>query len=104
MIRRPPRSTLFPTRRSSDLAVRRDGAGRADIQALVAADLRGTAVRADLLVIGEEARLFELAHHLAQLPGRQRLLERIGARREVALRGLRRLDERLRGEIEDHVE
>src|SRR5690606_41426908 len=28
MIRRPPRSTLFPTRRSSDLATRRSGPAR----------------------------------------------------------------------------
>src|SRR5438445_8673031 len=86
------------------VAVRRDGAGRADIQALVAADLRGAAVRADLLVIGEEARLFELAHPLAELPGRQRLLERIGARREVVLRRLRGAYQRLCRDIEHHVE
>jgi len=86
------------------IAVRRDGAGRAHVKALVATNLRGAAVRADLRMVGKEARFLELAHHLPELRRRERLLERIGARREIALRELRGADHRPRRKVEHHVE
>ncbi len=49
-------------------------------------------------------RLLEFAHHLRELRRRERLLERIIARGEVALRRLRGFNERLAGKIEHHVE
>src|SRR5204862_2667779 len=68
------------------IAVGRDRSSRAHVDALVAADLRGAAVRADLLVVGEEPRLLELADHLRKLCRRECLLERIVTGREIALR------------------
>src|SRR5207245_4272002 len=86
------------------IAVGRDRGRRAYVDALVAADLAGAAVRAYLLVISEEPRFLELADHLRKLRRRERLLERIITGREIALRRLRRPDERFAGKIEHHVE
>src|SRR6185436_17387420 len=77
------------------IAVGLDRAARADVDALVAAFAPGAAVRADARVVGEEARLLELADQRAELLRRQRLLERIIPRREVALRRQRDADQRL---------
>src|SRR6185295_15077312 len=76
------------------VAVGRDGAGGADIEAFVAARLRRAAVRADALVVDEELGLLELAHHCRELARRQRLIERIIAGREIPLRQVMYPDER----------
>src|SRR6267142_1919726 len=86
------------------VAVGCDRCGGAHIDTLVAADLRGAAVRADLLVVGEELRLLELPDHLRELRCRERLLERVAARRQVSLRRLRGLEYPLARQIEHHVE
>ena len=49
-------------------------------------------------------RLFELAHQPGELLRGERLLERIGAGREIALRQRVELDERLARQVEDEVE
>ena len=71
----------------------RDRLRRADFDAGVAADLLVAAVRADLLLVLEEARLLELADHVAQLQHRvdQRGVVR---RMEVALRRLVQREQR----------
>ena len=86
------------------VAVACDRAGGAHVDALGAALLRGAAVRADAFLVDEEFRLLELADQLGQLLRRQRLLERIGARREVTLRKVRRLQHRLARQIENKIE
>src|SRR5438876_58935 len=86
------------------IAVGGDRSSRAYVDALVAADFAGAAVRAYLLVVREEPRLLELADHLRKLCRRERLTERIVTRREIALRRLGRLDERIARKVEHHVE
>src|SRR5207237_3683509 len=86
------------------IAVGPDGRARANVDALVAALLRGAAVRADLFPVAEKARLLELAHQRRELSCRERLLEGIGARREIALRQLLQAQDRLAREIEHQVE
>jgi hypothetical protein len=86
------------------IAVGGNGPGRAHVEALRAAGLGGAAVGADSRVVGEESGLLELAHHLAELRSCERLLERVTPRGEVALRRLRSADQRLRGQVEHHVE
>src|SRR3989442_6952382 len=85
------------------IAVGRDRGRRAYVDALVAADLAGAAVRAYLLVISEEPRLLELADHLRKLCRRECLLERIITGREIALRRFRRPRAPLPGKDEDQV-
>src|SRR5438132_11536445 len=86
------------------IAVGRDRSSRAHVDALIAADFAGAAVRADLLVVGEEPRLLELADHPRKLCRRECLLERIVTGREIALRRLGCFDERIARKIEHHVE
>src|SRR6266516_1818448 len=86
------------------IAVGRDRSSRAHVDALIAADFAGTAVRAYLLVISEEPRFLELADHLRKLCRRERLLKRVAARSQVALGSLRGLDRRLARQVEHHVE
>src|SRR6266850_190520 len=86
------------------IAVGRDRSSRAHVDALVAADLAGAAVRAYLRVVGEEPRLLELADHLRKLCRRERLLERIVTRGEITLRRLECFDERIARKVEHHVE
>src|SRR4029077_15614193 len=78
--------------------------GRAHVEALRAAGLGRAAVGADPRVVGEKSRLLELAHHLAELRGGERLLERVASRGEVALRRLWGANQRLLGQVEHHVE
>ena len=61
-------------------------------------------MRAYLLVVRKEPRLLEFADHLRKLCRGERLLERIVAGREIALRRLGRLDERIARKVEHHVE
>ena len=61
-------------------------------------------MRADALAVLREARLAELAHQRGELLRRERLLERIGARRGVALRQVRQPDQRLARQVEHQVE
>src|SRR2546427_12728833 len=86
------------------IAVGRDRGRRAYVDALVAADLAGAAVRAYLLVISEEPRFLELADHLRKLRRRERLLERIITGREIALRRLGGPGGRFAGKNGDHFE
>ena len=86
------------------IARRADRAARADIDAGVAALAPRAAVGADLLAIAEEARLVELADQHRELARGERLLERIVARREIALRQLVQPEQRLAREIEHQVE
>src|SRR5205809_1474338 len=86
------------------IAVRRDRSSRARVDALVAADFAGAAVRAYFLVVGEEPRLLELADHLRKLCRRECLLERVAARGQIPLGSLRGLDRRLARQVEHHVE
>ncbi len=76
------------------VAVRADGACRADIEALRAAGLARAAVGADPLAVLREARLAELADQGGDLLRRQRLLERICPGRGIALRQVRQPDQR----------
>src|SRR5258708_9723356 len=77
---------------------------RADLDALVAAGLGRTAVRADFFAVVEEARLFELADQARGLARGERLLERIVARRQVALRQLVQPQDRLARKVEHQIE
>src|SRR5881394_3060971 len=86
------------------VAVGADRAARADIDALVAAVAPRQAMGADTRVVGEEFRLLELADQRADFARRERLLERIVARREIALRRLLDADQRLAREIQHDVE
>ncbi len=86
------------------VAERDDGLGRAGIDAAGAAGLGVATVRAELLFVLHIARLLELAHHLRQPHGRLRLLQRIGARRQVAERLFGHSHQRLRGQVEHQVE
>ncbi len=86
------------------IAVGADRAGRADLEAAVAALDARAGVGADLFAVGEKARLLELAHQLRQFRRGERLRERIGPGREVALRQVGHAQQRLRREIEHQVE
>src|SRR5688572_19004347 len=86
------------------VAVGADSAGRAHVEAAVAAGDARAAVRADALLVAEEARLLEFADELRELRRRERLLQRIGARREIALRQVGRAQERLGREVEHEIE
>ena len=78
--------------------------GRTDVDALGTSHLPRPAVSADPLLVHEELRLLELADQPRKLGCRQRLLERIAAWREIALRLLRHLQDRLRREVENQIE
>src|SRR3989304_3086378 len=86
------------------LAGRGDGARRTGIDAARAAQLARTPVGADALVIGDEAGRLEFAHQRLQLCRSQRLLERIGAWREIPLRQMRYAQPRLSRQVEDQIE
>jgi hypothetical protein len=81
-----------------------DRAARADVDAGVATLFSRSAVRADLFAVVEKARLFELTDQADELLRGERLLERVGARREIALRQLVRAQERLSRKVEHQVE
>src|SRR5262245_56989722 len=86
------------------VAVGLDRAARADVDALVAALAPRAAVGADARVIREKPRLLEFADQGADLLRRERLLERIVAGREVALRRELEPDQRLARQVENDVE
>src|SRR3989454_2552309 len=86
------------------IAVGADRAGRAALEAAVAALDARAGMGADPFAVDEQARLLELAHQLRQLRRGERLLERIGPGREVALRQVRHAQQRLHREIEHQVE
>ena len=77
------------------IAVGPNRCGRTNVNALAAAGLRRAAVGTGLGVVGKKFRLFKLTHHAGQLGHGKRLIERVIARREVALRWLMQLDQRL---------
>ena len=61
-------------------------------------------MRTDFRFIGKESGLFEFADEGHQFLGGERLLQRIVAGGEVALRQLVRAQERLAREVEDEIE
>src|SRR5688500_17004921 len=85
------------------IAVGADGAARAHVDARVAAFLPAARMRADLRVVGEKPRLLEFADQADELLRGERLLERIVAGREIALRQLVHAQERLARKIEDEI-
>ncbi len=86
------------------IAVRANGERRAHVDALRAADLFRAAVRADRRLVREEFRLLEFADDQRELRGGLRLLERIGARREIALRRLMLREPARRRQIQHGIE
>ena len=86
------------------IAVGADRLRRADVDALRAADLLRPGVRADRRLVSEVLRLLELADHRRELGHRQRLRDRIGARREISLRRLVHRQLRRPLQIEHEVE
>ena len=82
------------------VAIGADRAGGAHVQALRAAGFAGAPVRADPFAILREARLAEFTDHRGQLLRRQRLLQRIGAGRGIALRQVGHADQRLARQVE----
>ena len=85
------------------ITVGRDRARRADVDAFAASRLCGAAVSAGLGVIVEILRLLEFTDHAHQLGRGRRLRQRIGARREIALRRLVLAQHRPRRQIEHQV-
>src|SRR5688572_26132620 len=86
------------------LEIARDGPRRADVYAARAAGYLGAAVGADLLLVLEELRLLEFAGHLPELAHGAGQRERVRARSDIALRGLRNIDQRAVVQVEHQVE
>ena len=86
------------------IAIRADRAGRAHVQALGAAGLAGARVGANPFAVLREARFGKLTHHRPEALRGERLLQRISARRGVALGQVWKVDERPARKIQHQVE
>ena len=86
------------------IAVGANRRGRADVDALRAAFLFRTAVRANRRLVVEELRLFEFAFQRRDFSSGPRLGRSIVARREIPLRGVTAGEPRFAAQIEHRIE